>query len=148
MATQTKKVNYDLSWKTHALSTIVPFKCGALPALFERDPVHEEEVHIDKHRRRDQYSANIRDRASKMRFLTQEQFASKLYFFCVRTLICIYLRFCRIVFLFLSKHGYSMQTFNKNGSNLSTAVLFLRKSSFWCSNAKTVFVLLLMFVLV
>ncbi|XP_067933343.1 uncharacterized protein [Watersipora subatra] len=72
------KNNFDLSWKKHSLSTVNPFKCGALPALFERDPVHEEEVHVDKHRRRDEYSTTLREHARKMRFLSQEQFTNLL----------------------------------------------------------------------
>lgn len=71
------KATFDLSWKRHSLSNVVPFKCGALPALFERDPMREEDTHIDKHRRRDEYSATLREQARKMRFLTEEQFTSK-----------------------------------------------------------------------
>ena len=69
---------YDMSWRRAKLSDIHPFKCGALPALFERDPAREEYVHADKHRRRAQYSSSLREHMQKMKLLSQQDFIGKL----------------------------------------------------------------------
>ncbi|KAF6022805.1 hypothetical protein EB796_018907 [Bugula neritina] len=70
--------DYNLSWKKYQMCDIFPFKAGALPSMFERDPVRERDSYIYKQRRRDQYGRFRREQAANMKFLSPDEFTKML----------------------------------------------------------------------